>query len=58
MDVSALSADSAGAAAARAQEAATVGVLRKSLDAEQSAALELIQALAIPGLGQNVDLKV
>ncbi|MHB8621000.1 MAG: YjfB family protein [Chloroflexota bacterium] len=36
---------------------AQYGVLRKTLNAEQAVAAELIQALGTPGLGQNVDLK-
>lgn len=57
MDVSALTAGSSAAATASTQEQAGVAVLRKSLDAEQAVALELIQAAAIPGLGENLDVK-
>ena len=56
MDASALSALQSAGAAAQAQEATRVGVLRKTLDAQQEVALELIQAIKVPGLGENVDL--
>ena len=57
MDASALSAVTSGGAAAQVQETSIVGVLRKSLDVQQEVALELIQAIGTPGLGENVDLK-
>ena len=56
MDVSAAS----GAASASLDQTYSVAVLKKSLDAEQSAALQLIQAIQPAPqpehLGQNVDL--
>ncbi|MBV8087016.1 MAG: YjfB family protein [Chloroflexi bacterium] len=56
MDVSAAS----GASSASLDQAASVAVLKKSMDAEQSVALQLIQAIQPapqpPHLGQNVDL--
>jgi hypothetical protein len=57
MDASALSAVNSAGYAAQAQQDASVGVLRKSLDAESAVALELIQAAVIPGLGENLDAK-
>jgi hypothetical protein len=57
MDVSAVSAESTAAATASAQDQMGVAVLRKSLDAESSVALELIQATNIPGLGENIDVQ-
>jgi hypothetical protein len=57
MDVSALQAVNSAGYAAQAQEQASVGVLRKSLDTESAVALELIQAAAVPGLGENLDVK-
>jgi len=56
MDASALSALQSAGAAAQAQEATRIGVLRKSLDAQQELALQLIQAIKIPGLGENINL--
>jgi len=43
--------------AAQAQDQAAVSLVRKTLDAEQGIALELIQAMTVPGLGENVDLR-
>jgi hypothetical protein len=57
MDASALSAVKSAGYAAQAQQDASVGVLRQSLDAESAVALELIQAAVIPGLGENLDAK-
>jgi phage portal protein BeeE len=57
MDVSALSAVTSAAEAARAQEAASVSLLRKSLDAQGAVALQLIEALSVPGLGENIDVR-
>ena len=57
MDSTALSAVTSAGAAAQAQQDASVSVLKKSLNAEQAVALELIQSLSIPGLGQNLDVK-
>jgi hypothetical protein len=57
MDTSAISALTSVLGAAQAQETAGAGVLRDSLKAEQAVAVELIQAISIPGLGENVDLK-
>ena len=57
MDSTALSAVTSAGAAAQAREDASVSVLKKSLNAEQAVALELIQSLSIPGLGENLDVK-
>ena len=57
MDVSALAAVSSASSNATSRLDASVSVLRKSMDVEQSLALKLIQAISIPGLGQNVDLR-
>ena len=57
MDSSALSAVTSAGAAAQAQQDASVGVLKKSLNVEGAVAVELIQAMSVPGLGQNLDLK-
>ncbi|MBV8087559.1 MAG: YjfB family protein [Chloroflexi bacterium] len=55
MDVSAAS----GASAATTQQDYTLAVMKKSMDAEQAIALQLIQSIQAPQpehLGQNVDL--
>jgi len=57
MDSSALSALTSAGAAAQAQQDASVNVLKKSLTAEAAVALELIQAMSVPGLGENLDVK-
>ena len=57
MDSTALSAVTSAGAAAQAQQDASVGVLKKSMDAEQAVAMELIQAIGIPGLGENLDVR-
>jgi hypothetical protein len=57
MDVSAVSAVTSVLQAAQAQETAGADVLRNALNAEQSMAAELIQAISVPGLGENVDLQ-
>jgi len=57
MDSSALPAVTSAGAAAQAQQDASVSVLKKSLNADQAVALELIQAMSVPGLGENLDIK-
>jgi len=61
MDVSAVSAISAvtsATGAAQAQETAGANVLKDVLNADQAVAVELIQAIGLPGYGENVDVKV
>ena len=57
MDSTALSAVTSAGAAARAQQDASISVLKMSLNVEQDVGLELIQSLSIPGLGENLDVK-
>jgi hypothetical protein len=57
MDSPALSALTSAGAAAQAQQDAGVNVLRKTLNADQAVALELIQAISVPGLGDNLDVQ-
>ncbi|GEM_PF-3104533 len=57
MDVTAVASAVTDMKAAQLQNQVAVSVERKTLDAEQSAALQLIQAMGVPGLGQNVDLQ-
>jgi hypothetical protein len=57
MDSSALAAVNSAGAAAQAQQDAGVNVLKKTMNAEQAVALELIQAIGVPGLGDNLDVK-
>lgn len=45
-------------ATAQVQQQAQTAMLRKSLDAEQQAALQLLQSLPEPHLGKNVDITV
>jgi hypothetical protein len=59
MDVSAAASSSTAASVANLQQDASVAVLKKSMDAEQSVALQLIQAIQAPQpahLGSMVDL--
>jgi hypothetical protein len=57
MDVSAVSAVTSVLQAAQAQDTAGADVLRNALMAEQVMASELVQAINIPGLGENIDLQ-
>lgn len=57
MDSTALSAVTSAGAAAQAQQDASISVLKMSLNVEQDVGLELIQALSVPGLGENLDVK-
>ncbi|MGH2364836.1 MAG: YjfB family protein [Chloroflexota bacterium] len=61
MDVSALSgvigALNSGLAAANAQQSSVMSVLKNSMDTQDSVALQLIQAINVPGLGQNIDVR-
>jgi hypothetical protein len=56
MDVSALSALTSAGEAAQARDEASAGVLKKSMATEQAVALQLIEALSVPGLGENVNV--
>ena len=58
MDVSGVASGASAADAASLQQTAGLAVMRKSLDAEQTVALQLIQSIGAPQpshLGQNVD---
>ncbi|HVA26125.1 MAG TPA: putative motility protein [Chloroflexota bacterium] len=57
MDSTALSALTSAGAAAQAQQDASVNVLKKSLNVEGTVALDLIQSIGVPGLGENLDVK-
>ncbi|MGH2469128.1 MAG: YjfB family protein [Chloroflexota bacterium] len=61
MDVSALSgvigALNSGLAGANAQQSSVMSVLKNSMDTQDSVALQLIQAINVPGLGQNIDVR-
>ena len=57
MDSTALAAVTSAGAAAQAQQDAGISVLKMSLNVEQDVGLELIQALSVPGLGENIDVK-
>ena len=60
MDVSAVIGGASAADAANLQQSAGLAVLRKSMDAEQAVALQLIQAIGAPQpshLGSNVDVR-
>ena len=62
MDMSAISAGISGTDAASIQQSYSVAVLKKSMDAESSAALQLIQSIPQMApqpshLGSNVDLR-
>ncbi|MBL8484364.1 MAG: YjfB family protein [Rhodocyclaceae bacterium] len=63
MEVSDIASMATAMAQARTQQAVQVAVLKKTLDAEQQGALQLLQALPAapasnpPHLGQNVDVR-
>lgn len=59
MDVSAAASGASATSAANLQQDASLAVLKKSMDAEQSVALELIQAIQAPQpahLGSHIDV--
>ncbi|HUZ78037.1 MAG TPA: YjfB family protein [Chloroflexota bacterium] len=61
MDVSALSgvigALNSGLSAANAQQSSVMSVLKNSMDTQDTVALQLIQSINAPGLGQNIDVR-
>lgn len=59
MGISAIVSGTTAADAANLKQQAGIAIMRKSLDAEQAVALQLIQSIAAPGpshLGSHVDI--